>query len=100
MFARMSLLTPLIIATLIVFWFSSGVIGLLRANEAAHVLEAVGWPHTIALASVLFWAVVDIAVAVAFAYRPFAKLACWAAVIVSLVYLADCSLCQRAAYRQ
>lgn len=87
MFARMALLTPLIIATLVVFWAVSGLMGIVRVNAAAQVLVDVGWPQALAITSVLFWAFVDIAIAAALAYRPTAKIACWAAVGVSLVYL-------------
>jgi hypothetical protein len=92
MFARMALLTPIIIATLITFWFLSGVIGFISVNEAALVLEDVGWPRALAVASVLFWAVVDIAIAFGLAYRPYAKAACWCAVGVSLFYLSASTL--------
>lgn len=88
LFARMALLTPILIATLIVFWVLSGVLGFISVNEAALVLEDVGWPHALAVTSVLFWAVVDIAIAVGLAYRPYAKMACWCAIGVSLFYLA------------
>lgn len=87
LFARMALLTPIIIATLIVFWFLSGIIGLISVNEAALVLEDVGWPRALAVASVLFWALVDIGIAAGFAYRPYAKMTCWCAIGVSLFYL-------------
>ena len=92
LFARMALLTPIIIVTLIVFWFLSGVFGILRLNEAARVLEDVGWPHALAVASVVFWAVVDIGIAAGLAYRPYAKMACWCAIAVSLFYLAASTL--------
>ena len=92
LFARMALLTPILIATLVVFWALSGVIGFIRVNEAARVLEHVGWPRALAVASVLFWAVVDIGIAAAFAYRPWAKMACWCAIGVSLFYLAASTL--------
>lgn len=92
LFARMALLTPVIMATLILFWFLSGVIGFIRVNEAALVLEGVGWTHALAVTSVLFWAVVDIAIAVGFAYRPYAKLTCWCAIGVSIFYLAASTL--------
>ena len=87
LFARMALLCPILIAVLAVFWFLSGAFGLIRANQAALVLERVGWPHGLAVASVVFWAIVDMAIAAAFVYRPLAKQACWAAVLVSLFYL-------------
>lgn len=92
MFARMALLTPIIIATLVAFWFLSGVIGFISVNEAALVLEDVGWPSALAVASVLFWAVVDIAIAFGLAYRPYAKMACCCAIGVSLFYLAASTL--------
>ena len=92
LFARMALLTPILIATLVIFWALSGLIGFIRVNEAARVLEHVGWPHASAVASVLFWAVVDIGIAAAFAYRPWAKKACWCAIGVSLFYLAASTL--------
>ena len=88
MSARMALLTPIIIAVLVAFWFLSGVIGFVSVTDAARVLEDVGWPRALAIASVLFWAVVDIAIAMGFAYRPFAKMACWCAMGVSIFYLA------------
>ncbi len=92
LFARMALITPLIIATLILFWGASGIIGILRAQQAALVLESVGWPHILAVSSVLFWAFVDIAIAIAFTLRRYAKLACWLAVTVSLFYLVASTL--------
>ena len=92
LYARMALLGPVIVATLALFWFLSGTIAILRANEAALVLETRGWSHHWALSSVLFWAVVDIAIATALLYRPWAKAACWAAVLTSLFYLSAATL--------
>lgn len=88
MFARMALVTPIIIATLVAFWFLSGVLGFISVNKAAFVLVDVGWPRALAVASVLFWSAVDIAIAFGLAYRPYAKMACWCAIGVSLFYLA------------
>lgn len=88
LFARMALLSPIIIATLVVFWFVSGVMGFISVTEAAVVLEDVGWPHALAVTGVIFWAIVDIAIAAGFACRPYAKMACWCAIGVSLFYLA------------
>ena len=92
LFARMALLAPVILTTLAMFWFVSGAIAILYVNTAAHVLESAGWAHGLAVASVLFWAVIDILVAAALIYRPWAKAACWAAVLVSLIYLLGASL--------
>lgn len=88
LFARMALLTPIIMVTLIMFWLLSGVIGFTSVDEAALVLQDVGWPRALAVSSVLFWAVVDVAIAAGLAYRPSAKLACWCAIGVSFFYLA------------
>ena len=85
--ARMLLLMPFVIATLVLFWLLSGLIGFARVNTAALTLEAAGWPHLLAVLSVLFWACVDIGIAVAFCVRKYAAIACWAAFIVSGFYL-------------
>ena len=87
LFARMALVGPVVVATLALFWFLSGVIALLRLDAAAQVLVAVGWPHMLAQASAALWAVVDIAIASALIWRPTAKAACWAAIATSLFYL-------------
>ena len=87
LFARMALLMPLIIATLSFFWLASGLIGLFRANEAAVVLENVGWSHGLAITSVIFWAFIDITIAGFFIVRKYAPLACWMAICVSIFYL-------------
>ncbi len=87
LFARMALLFPIILFCLSLFWLTSGIIGVVRLKEAAKVLQSVGWSAGLAMTSVLFWAVVDIAVGVAFAFRKSAKMACWAAVGVSVFYL-------------
>jgi hypothetical protein len=87
LFARMALLAPVIVASLCFFWLASGIIGIARVKDAAQVLKTVGWPENLAIASVLFWAVVDIAIGIAFAIRKYAYAACWAAVGVSLFYL-------------
>ncbi|MCP4185528.1 MAG: SDR family oxidoreductase [Hyphomicrobiales bacterium] len=92
LFARMALLTPIMIVILSLFWLASGVIGLAQINEAAITLERVGWPRTLAVAGVAFWALVDIAIAGAFALRRFAHFACWAAIGVSIFYLVASTL--------
>lgn len=87
LFARMALLFPVIMICLSLFWLMSGIIGFVRVKEAAQVLQDVGWSSMVATTAVLFWAVVDIAIGVAFAVRKYAKLACWAAIGVSGFYL-------------
>lgn len=90
--ARMALLLPVIIVTLVLFWLASGVIGLLRAPTAALVLQDAGWPGAFSIASVVLWSVVDIAIAGLFAVRRFARAACWLAIVVSLFYLGASTL--------
>lgn len=87
LFARMSLLAPIILACLSGFWLASGIIAIARVQEAAQVLRDAGWSVGLAIASVLFWAVVDIAIGIAFAFRKYARAACWMSVSVSLFYL-------------
>ena len=90
LFARIALLMPLVIAILFVFWLISGIVGLLRVDEAARMLD--GWPRGLALGSVVFWSLVDIAIAAALLIRKTATKACWAMVIVSIVYLLSATL--------
>lgn len=85
--ARMALLMPLVIATLALFWFLSGIIGVISLGEATHVLTAIGWSPALAKFSVVFWAIVDIALAMCILYRPTAKLGCLGMIGVSLFYL-------------
>ena len=91
-FARMSLLMPVTIAILFVFWLASGIIGFISIDQAARVLTEVGWPRGLATASVAFWALVDMAVAAALLVRKYAARACWAMVAVSLFYLVSATV--------
>ena len=85
--ARMRLAMPFVIATLVLFWALSGVIGLLRLDVAAALLTAEGWSLRAAQLSVAFWAAVDIALAAFLLWRPTAHRAVLGMVAVSLVYL-------------
>jgi hypothetical protein len=92
LFARMSLLMPLMVGVLSLFWFLSGVIGFYSIEKAAQVLIDVGWAKEFAMMSVAFWAVVDLVLAGAILIRKYAKLACWGMIGVSLFYLLASSL--------
>lgn len=85
--ARMSLLFPFIIATLSLFWLASGVVGLLQLDSAASVLVSTGWSEAMAKASVIGWALVDIALAFGLLVRRWASRICWLMIAVSLFYL-------------
>lgn len=90
--ARMALLAPVVIATLAVFWLASGAIGVISLDKAARTLTEAGWGHGLARASVLFWAVVDVALAAAVMVRRSAPLACLGMIAVSLFYLIAASV--------
>lgn len=90
--ARMALLMPLTIAVLFVFWLVSGILGFVRVEAAAAVLTDVGWPKGLATWSVVFWAVVDVAIAGALLVRARAGAACLAMVAVSAIYLVSATL--------
>ncbi|WP_254436991.1 SDR family oxidoreductase [Ruegeria arenilitoris] len=85
--ARMSLLMPLVVGVLSLFWLLSGFIGLISISDAASVLTDAGWGMAMAVASVLFWSFVDIALGLAILRRPWAARACLAQVAVALFYL-------------
>lgn len=87
LFARMALLMPVIIGVLCCFWLASGLIGLWKTDTAARVLEDAGWPAAWAVAGVVFWSGVDIAIAALVLIRKYAALACLAMVGVSAIYL-------------
>ncbi|MGI9477236.1 MAG: SDR family oxidoreductase [Hyphomicrobiaceae bacterium] len=91
-FARMSLLMPFAIGVLFVFWLASGLIGLIEIEKAAQVLRDVGWPNGLAIVSVAFWGVIDIAIAFSLLVRKYAMWSCVAMVIVSLIYLASATV--------
>ncbi|WP_372571246.1 SDR family oxidoreductase [Ruegeria jejuensis] len=85
--ARLSLLMPLILAVLCIFWCISGVIGLLRMDTAAEVLRQAGWGPSLAAASVLFWSIADLALGAGLLLRRWAARACVGQVAVSIAYL-------------
>lgn len=92
LFARMSLLMPIIIFTLSVFWLVSGIIGLWKIDRAASVLTVIGWSDQMAKLSVGFWSIVDIALGLGILVRKTAKLACWAMILVSIIYLVSAAI--------
>lgn len=92
LFARMSLLLPLMLAILGLFWLASGVIALARLEAAAQVLAPLGWPEGLVVGNIVFWALVDIAIGLALAVRRLARGACMAAVLVSVTYLVSATL--------
>jgi len=85
--ARITLLMPLVVGVLSVFWVLSGVFGLLGLGQAAEVLTSAGWPQALASFSVVFWSLVDLALGLAILWRPWARRACLAQFTVASIYL-------------
>ena len=85
--ARMSLLMPLVVAVLSVFWLLSGLFGLAGLSQAATVLTSAGWGTAMATTSVVFWSLVDIALGLAILWRPWAARVCIVQFAVGLFYL-------------
>ncbi|MES0825938.1 SDR family oxidoreductase [Ruegeria sp. SCP11] len=90
--ARMSLLMPLVVTVLCLFWLLSGLFGLLGLPQAVEVLTNVGWGAELAKLSVVFWSVVDITLGLVILWRPWAVRACVAQFAVALFYLIAASL--------
>lgn len=90
--ARMTLLMPLVVGVLSLFWVLSGLFGLWGVSAAAGVLTNAGWGFAAALASVIFWSFVDIALGLAILWRPWAAHACLAQFGVAVLYLVAATL--------
>ncbi|MEX0308499.1 MAG: SDR family oxidoreductase [Ruegeria sp.] len=85
--ARMSLLMPIVIGVLSLFWLLSGLFGLTGISHAAEILTNKGWNAGTARASVVFWSLVDIALGLAILWRPWAARVCLAQAVVAALYL-------------
>ncbi|MBX2853983.1 MAG: SDR family oxidoreductase [Rhodobacteraceae bacterium] len=90
--ARLTLLAPLFIAGLALFWLLSGLIGLAQLSAAAAVLTREGWPDGLARASVAAWSIIDILLAIGLTIRKSAARAAEGMFAVSLIYLAAATL--------
>ena len=85
--ARLSLLFPLIIAVLALFWMVSGLIGLFQVSAAKAVLSADASTPTWAGAAVIAGGVIDVALGLGVLVKRHARLACLGMIAVSLGYL-------------
>lgn len=90
--ARMAWFVPLGVAVLSLFWLLSGVIGIISLDAATGVLTQVGWSEEVAKTSVLFWALVDLALGVAVLYRPWVQRALAGMLVTCGIYLVSASL--------
>jgi uncharacterized protein YbjT (DUF2867 family) len=91
-FARLWLTKPVIFACLSLFWLASGIVGLIRQDEAADILVVRGVPANLANISVLAGSAADILVGAAALVRPLAKRALLAMIAITLFYLAASTL--------
>jgi DoxX-like family len=87
-FARLYLLKPVVIATLVVFWSASGLIALTVAyNAAVATLTARGFPVVPAHAITIASSGVDIAVGIAIGVRRTCRAGLLAGIAVSVFYM-------------
>ncbi len=86
-FSRLYLLFPLGLATLSLFWILSGLLGLIRHDEAKAVLTTRGVGDGLAAAFVLGGSIIDIALGLAILWRAWVRIACLGMVTVSTAYL-------------
>ncbi len=91
-FARLYFLKPLGLATLCLFWLTSGLGGLLRLDQAELVLTTAGFPVAPAKVAVLGGATADILLALLVCHRRTAWAALRGMIAVSSAYLAGASI--------
>jgi len=91
-FARLWLAKPVIFACLSLFWLVSGIIGMIRQDQAADILASRGVSVDFAHICVLVGSAADIVVGAAVLVRPFAKPALLAMIAITLSYLAGATL--------
>lgn len=85
-FARVQLLLPLLVVTLSLFWICTGIIALLRIDEAAAVLDGVV-TASLARGLVVGGSIIDIVIGGALLLRRWTRLAAVASASVAVFYL-------------
>ena len=85
-YARVLLALPVLVVTLAVFWIGTGIIALLRIDEAAAYLDGIVTATT-ARTLVSAGAGIDIAIGCALLVRPWARAAATASAALAAVYL-------------
>jgi uncharacterized protein YbjT (DUF2867 family) len=91
-FARLWLLKPLILGSLALFWFVSGAIGLVQAEQSVDVLRSRGVEQMPATMAVLIGSLVDLVLGVAVLIRRTAQPALTWMLIVSAAYVVGATL--------
>lgn len=87
LFARLYVALPLAIATLALFWGTSGLVALADPPRAMAVLEGRGLPSWIAGPTVIGGALADIVLGLAILWRPWARRAALGMIGLSATYL-------------
>ncbi len=85
-FAKAMLLFPMLILTLAGFWTASGVIGFAQQDGAIAKLGG-ALPYVLARTFVWLGSLADILIGIALLFRPTARLACLASIVLSAAYL-------------
>jgi hypothetical protein len=85
-FARLYLLKALVFAVLSLFWLGTGLIALGPGFQIGKELMQDGGAGELAGPSVIAGALADVAIGIGIALRPFARVALYAALVVSLFY--------------
>jgi uncharacterized protein YbjT (DUF2867 family) len=92
-FARLYLLKPLVLASLVLFWVLSGLIALTVSFAAATaILTSHGFAPPLAKASTVVSSLIDISIGLSIAARQSCRAALWAGIAVSLFYMAGAAL--------
>lgn len=86
-FARLYLMMPIAIAVLSAFWLTSGLIGLLRLQEAATILVQGGFRPALAAMAVATGAVADVLLGLLVLFRPVTRTALAGMIAMTAVYL-------------
>lgn len=90
-FARATLVFPVLVATFAAFWIASGLIGFWRAEEAARVLDGATSPG-MAMTLVLGGGILDILIGAGALVRRFTRGAAIASIVVASAYLVSGSM--------
>lgn len=85
--SRGALVFPFALASLILLWFGSGILGLIRSDEAAHYITLTGLDGELAHCLVLAGSLADLAIGVALLFRPVLRWGLRGAILATLVYI-------------
>ncbi len=85
--ARLMLLFPLFLAALVLLWLGSGILGLLKVDEASALLARSPLSYQTAELLVIVGALTDIVLGLGLLFRSTARLALAGTVIVTLAYI-------------